>query len=154
MVNVDIRCDIQEVHSALKELGINLKNINRKILKRVTIKARSKARKAFTLNSKTGELKKSIYSSSRRNDVGFVGMMSKKLYRFIPHEYGATLVPKKEKYLKFQINGEWKSVKSVHIPARPFLVGAIQGYVESNEFNDDIQIVLDREVNKAMEKGL
>lgn len=42
------------------------------------------------------------------------------------HELGGTIKPKVGKYLKFQIAGQWKTVKQVVIPARPFLRPAIQ----------------------------
>ncbi|KKK78934.1 hypothetical protein LCGC14_2838550, partial [marine sediment metagenome] len=37
------------------------------------------------------------------------------------HEFGGRIVPKKGKHLKFQVDGQWRSVEEVNIPARPYL---------------------------------
>lgn len=37
------------------------------------------------------------------------------------HQFGGTIKPKKGTHLKFKIAGQWVAVKSVTIPARPYL---------------------------------
>lgn len=36
-------------------------------------------------------------------------------------EYGATILARRAKYLKFQVQGRWVQVKRVTLPARPYL---------------------------------
>ena len=53
------------------------------------------------------------------------------------HNYGGTIKPKKAKYLKFMVGGQWASKKEVTIPQRQFLgigdrqVDKINGVVDA-----------------------
>ncbi len=42
------------------------------------------------------------------------------------HEYGAIIQARQAAYLKFQVQGQWAQVRSVTIPARPFLAPALE----------------------------
>jgi len=53
------------------------------------------------------------------------------------HELGGVIRPKTAKYLKFQIDGQWRSVKQVIMPARPFLRPAFEDNL--NRFRDIFQ---------------
>lgn len=48
-------------------------------------------------------------------------------------EFGSSIEAKKEKYLTFKVNGEWKKVKSVSLPAKPFLGIAVKEVWNSDE---------------------
>lgn len=37
------------------------------------------------------------------------------------HEFGGTIRPKKGRYLKFRVNGEWRQVTQVRMPKRPYV---------------------------------
>lgn len=70
---------------------------------------------------KTAALKSSIHLKSDGRGLA-VGTND---IRAATHQFGdtRTIKAKKGKYLRFQVAGNWRSVKSVtvHIPARPFL---------------------------------
>ena len=69
----------------------------------------------------TGHLRRSIRSGAKitlRKVFGWVG--SNLIYARI-QELGGIIKPKKGKYLKFQIRGQWKSVKSVKIKGKKYL---------------------------------
>lgn len=70
------------------------------------------------LKARTGHLRRSITSGVRglegfvKSDVVYAGI----------HQYGGIIKAKEGKYLRFQVNGNWKSVKEVVMPARPFII--------------------------------
>lgn len=37
------------------------------------------------------------------------------------HEHGGTILPKRGRYLKFRVNGEWRQVTRVVMPERPYV---------------------------------
>lgn len=37
------------------------------------------------------------------------------------HEHGGTILPKRGRYLKFKVNGEWRQVTRVVMPERPYV---------------------------------
>lgn len=46
------------------------------------------------------------------------------------HEFGAVIVPKTKKVLRFKIGGQWISAKRVVIPARPYVLPALEENLE------------------------
>jgi phage gpG-like protein len=45
------------------------------------------------------------------------------------HEFGGVIVPRRKKFLAFQVNGEWVFTKKATIPARPYLRPAIDEHM-------------------------
>lgn len=45
------------------------------------------------------------------------------------HEFGGVIVPRNKPYLVFQVDGEWRMTKSVHIPARPYMRPALDNHM-------------------------
>ena len=80
---------------------------------------------------KTGRLARSIRPRRVAKSAWSVG--SDVIYARI-HEFGGTIVPKKSRFLVFQVNGRWVRAKSVHIPARPYIRPAL---AESGRFIRD-----------------
>lgn len=75
------------------------------------------------LKVRTGRLRNSIQSGASGN-VGWIG--TNVIYAGIHEGPSQTIIkPKNGKYLRFQIAGQWKTVKQVIIPARPFLFPAV-----------------------------
>ncbi len=150
MVKLDIKGDIQEVHSSLKELNIQLKHINKKILTALTIALRNKiAKNVYTVLKKdTGKLKKSIYKYSKNDFRGSVG--STLQYIAQTHEYGNVLRARDWPALHFKTkDGNWVTTKQVKIPARPFFFATAEAFVGSEDFTKTIQAAVDKAVKKA-----
>ena len=63
------------------------------------------------------------------------------------HEYGVTIFPKKGKYLKFQIEGQWKSVKQVTLPERSFMRSSLAEQKET--FRQKLSQAVGRSLRKA-----
>lgn len=89
--------------------------------------AEGQAKRSFgepgRLKSRSGRLRGSITSGV---DDPLTGWLASDVIYGPIHEFGGTIKPKVGKYLKFQIAGQWKTVKQVVIPAKPFLRPAIQ----------------------------
>jgi phage gpG-like protein len=77
------------------------------------------------LNVRTGRLSRSL--TAVRIGRGRVAVGTNVIYAPV-HEFGATITAKNAPYLRFQYprrSGQWHSVRSVTIPARPFLGPAL-----------------------------
>jgi len=95
----------------------------------------------------TGHLRRSIRSGAKidiRKASGWVG--SDVIYAPIQEE-GGIIRPKRYKYLKFQIRGQWRSVKQVYIKGKHYLE---RGMVENLA---RIKDVIRNEIVKSMNKG-
>lgn len=153
MIELEIQYDVNVIQDKLEALGIDLKNVNRKILKRITAKARSKIIAEYRRNYHSkGGITKAVYASAKNNNAGFVGILSKKAYIYKLKETGGTIKVKRKKYLTFQINNQWVKVKSVSITANPFIKPAFGRYSRSGEYKQDIDLVVQRIIDKANKK--
>jgi len=65
----------------------------------------------------TGHLRRSIQGKGTDDK----GTLSSDVVYSAIHEFGGTILPKKSNYLKFKIGEQWKTVKKVVMPKRPFL---------------------------------
>lgn len=83
------------------------------------------------LNVQTGNLRSRINSEVRDSgDVLDLSVGTNVIYGRI-HEYGGTILPKKGPYLTFRSSsGRWAMVKSVTIPARPYLGPSISDNID------------------------
>jgi phage gpG-like protein len=77
------------------------------------------------LVSRTGNLRRSINTTVQDNGKSVIGIIGTAVVYGPIHETGGTIKPIKGKYLKFAIGGNWKSVRQVKIPARPYLTPSI-----------------------------
>lgn len=80
--------------------------------------------KLNTTGEAKGNLSRSVsFDLEDRNLRALVGPR-RVVYAAI-HEFGGTIRPVKGRYLRFQYKGSWHTVKSVTIPARPYLHPAL-----------------------------
>ena len=63
---------------------------------------------------------------SRKPVSGLVRINKKSQYPKGIHERGGTITAKRKPWLTFMVNGQWVKVKSVTIPASPFLGPALE----------------------------
>jgi len=71
------------------------------------------------LKVRTGRYRSSITSKIEGAGSDITGKVGTNVVYAPVHEYGATIAPKRRKYLTFQVEGHWVSVKAVKIPKRP-----------------------------------
>lgn len=126
--NIDIdKKDISNITNKLLGISDGIKSG----LQQAMLYAESEAKQSFgqsgNLKSRSGRLRSSITSGVN----GSTGWLTSNLPYAAIHEYGGEIKPKKAKFLKFMIQGQWRSVKKVIIPARPFLNPAINNNIET-----------------------
>jgi phage gpG-like protein len=74
----------------------------------------------------TGRLRGNIAHREKLSGDRVTGILGTNVIYGRIHELGGEIRPKTAQYLKFQINGRWKSVRKVTMPARPFLRPAME----------------------------
>ena len=121
-INIDI--DNKPIKAFYKRINVFDRSLT-EALSYAMLYAEGESKQSFgkhgNLKVRTGRLRNSIQSGASGN-VGWIGT---NVNYGISHENGAIIRPKNGKYLKFQIAGQWKTVKQVIIPARPFLFPAV-----------------------------
>ena len=82
------------------------------------------------LMKRTGVLMGSIHGhvAPRGTDVN-ASVFTTCIYGRI-HELGGTIRPKQADYLRFQIDGEWKTVSEVTIPERPYIRPSVEQAID------------------------
>lgn len=130
---VNIEVDLKDIEGITTDFQRGIE----KGMKLATIFAEGASKKRFNtpdnLNVRTGRLRTSIIGISEKSGDTYVGSVGTDVIYGRIHELGGTITPKNGPYLKFQIDGRWMSVKSVTIPARPFLLPAITENIDRIE---------------------
>lgn len=97
------------------------------------------------LHARTGNLRRSITSGINIKGSSIVGWLGSNVIYARIHEMGGIIRPRTKKYLRFQIEGFWKTVKQVIIPTRPFLSPAIEENI--SEIKNLIRDSIIKEIN-------
>jgi len=122
----------------LQDLPGNFKKDMYTGIRKAMLFAESEAKQSFgkagNLNVRTGNLRRSIKGTSKKEKGRLV---STTVYSAI-HELGGVIRPKRAKRLKFKVGGSWKSAAKVIMPARPFLRPAFE-----NNMDEISEIILD-----------
>lgn len=125
MISIDLNIN-KDDQKWLDDLPKNFKEGLYKGVAEAMLFAEAEAKKSFgkagNLKVRTGRLRQSITSDSKEGK----GTLSSNLVYSAIHEFGGTIKPKSKSWLRFKVNGNWKSVKQVVIPARPYLMPAIE----------------------------
>lgn len=179
MIKVDVKADIQEVETGLKELGLELRGIGRKILRALATltKKRVKKRMGLYLNRRTygfsltgslgGKLKagdyggglfESVYGFARSAEHAVVS--SGKRWQAEALERGADLKPTKslvfsnnkfnKGMLYFMGDSGFKKMHEVEIPAKKWFSRSVEGFENDPEY----QSTIDKTVGKAIKKAM
>ena len=82
-------------------------------------------------NNPGGRLRQSVGIELKGSGVGTVASIGPQRIKYARiHELGGIIEPKTKKALRFQIGGEFITVKRVVIPARPYIKPAIEENLE------------------------
>lgn len=129
MISVNIHFNKKDVKNILDMPKEFKAGILRGVRKAV-IYAEGESKKRFNtpgnLHVRSGHLRRSITSGVDKRGNSVMGWIGTNVIYGRIHEEGGTILPKKGKYLRFPINGSWRTVKKVVIPERPFLQPAIE----------------------------
>ena len=110
--------------------------VNRVVIKKAksnfSARFSTKPQNGFVLRGELKKLSTNFKTMKNQQVKGATQIKNLSYYaKFL--EFGANIQAKKEKYLTFKVNGEWKKVKSVSLPAKPFLGPAVQEVWNSDE---------------------
>ena len=150
MITIDVKADIQEVQTGLKELGLELRGIGRKILRALATmtKKRIKKRMGLYIRERTGQLKGAVYGFARSPEHAVVatgrGYVAETLER------GEEIKPKKAGMLSFYGNSGWRRMHSVTIPARRWFQQSSAGFEDDPEYQSTMDKVVGKAIKKAM----
>ncbi len=96
--------------------------------------AQLNARNIFSKNQR-GQLRNSIIPVSYQTDTGAEAKVGPGVIYGRIQELGGDIYPKPGGYLKFQIDGQWRTIKygskvrdHVHLPSRPYLAPAVEDH--------------------------
>lgn len=132
----------------LKKLHTDFREGFIKGLRKAMLFAESKAKKSFGDSGKpgvkTGQLRRTIKSGVKIRTGESIGFLSANTVYAAIHEYGGIIRPTQSDFLRFQIGGQWKAVKQVVMPERPYLRPAIEQNINKIE-----EIIKDAIFNKV-----
>lgn len=154
MIDYSIDLDAGPVVKKLKKLGADMPKINRKILGLLSEETITNAQQVYMhgpfggsfIQWRSGKLAQSL-TYKVHDDYADVG--SNLVYAAI-HEYGGTILPKKGKYLVFNIDGQTIFAKKVVIPKRPYLAPALDNLFKSGR----AQMLADRELQRQLDQRM
>ena len=147
MINVDVKTQTKEAVEGLVNLGVDLKTAMVSVLAALATIGRKRAQANMygQLGMGARWLEKHIYGR-RRSTTHAVVSAPRHIAEIL--EKGGTIKAKKAKYLTFKVNGEWKRMKSVTIPAKRWFTAATEGLEESGVYKQAI----DKGVETAIKK--
>jgi hypothetical protein len=169
---VDFDIDIKEVEKALKDTKLNINTViikmQKAVNKEVIKSAKARFRSLFNVNNHSTY---TLTSPNSANNAGKDAQPVLKNFKNIKNkrekrstwilnntyyanwlEKGVTINAKNKKYLRFKVNGEWKSCESVTVPARPFVQPAVDEFWNSSKHIEIQEKVLKKELEKYWEK--
>lgn len=156
---ISIETEISEALQVLEDLGARKHTVMRRVLSRIGTAAKNQVKKAYKsygLSKGTGALYKSISKKVIRSGKAVIveaKAQSEKNQVFYGYAIakGAKITATNGAYLTFQIDGKWKKVHSVQLPARDFVATPVKRYLASPAFGQKLDQLVDREI-KRMEK--
>lgn len=150
MIHVSIKAEVEEVTQGLEALGLELKNISRKILRALATltKKRIKKRMNSFVKDRSGMLRANIYGRTRSAAHAVVAAGYPRVSETL--ERGGTISPRKGKFLSFRTDSGWKRVRSVTIPPKHFFSLSAVGF----EADPEYQSTIDKTVGKAIQKAM
>lgn len=151
MIAVKLDIDFKKYEKALGDMKQKMPSISKKMMNKVNALVKKEARKnmrgrKFDKEKENG-IYKNLYSYSKKNFSAKVGVKRIANYSIFI-ENGANIKAKNHKYLTFKVNGKFVKVKSVIVPARPFLKPAVDMYWKTEKASKEMEIVFQKELNK------
>ena len=160
MADFDIKLEEEHIAEKLEGTTLKIKSILKKCLSaanaQVLKEAKQNIKKNFsTQNNENDEhnppLLKSLkkWNTKRKDFSSYVA--SRSLHGAVM-EKGVDIRAKGDGWLTFKVNGEWKRVKAVSIPARPFLRPAVDAVYSTEKYKEIFNKIIDRELAKYFAK--
>ena len=152
---ISIETDIADAIDVLISLGQKEKSTMRKVLGAVGTDAKNKAKKAYKkagLEKHSGELYKSIIRKILKNGKEVLISAKARNTRNIFYGYalakGSVIRARDKDYLRFQIDGKWRSAKEVKLKEHDFIEKPVRDYLASTAFKEKFDKVVQKEIDK------
>ena len=146
MFDIQIKIDgLDEIEKMPEEWRSSIVRGFRDAMLMIEGKAKSRFGKAGNIKARTGHYRRSISTSVKERGNNIIGTLAGNVVYAAAHEYSMTIYPKKGKYLRFPIKGQWVTTKKVVIPKRPLLTPSV-----TENVNEVGNIIVNRIV-KGME---
>ncbi len=138
-VSYNIKVDLKELRKSFRNWEQKLPKLSKLILSRtgeaITGNIKQYWLTGYALNVRSGRLRKSISYKMIGNKAVDIGTLGSNVVYARIHEKGGVIRPVRSQYLRFQVNGRWVTTKEVRIPARPYVLPAIQHFMHSGRAN-------------------
>ena len=154
---ITVQADIQEAADLLDGFDKERPKILKNLLRTSGQKTRSKVKKSYNsyLHRQTGDLYRTIRYYMYRNGRAAVVTAHRKddkvRYGFML-AHGYDIKPKGDKPLTYQINGAWKRSWGHHVNARDFIEEPGNRYLNSSEYDSDLEKKMEKEVARIEKK--
>jgi hypothetical protein len=160
MADFDIKLEEGHIAERLEGTTLKVKSILKKCLSaanaQVLKQAKQNIKENFsTHNNENDEHNPPLLKSLKKwNTKGkdFSSYVAARSLHGAVMEKGVDIQAKGEGWLTFKVDGEWKKVKAVSIPARPFLQPAVDAIYSTGKYKAIFDKIIDRELAKYFDK--
>jgi len=145
-MNLDVQ--VKNAVNDLVDMGVEFKKAQRGIINALVLYGKKLTRANMYgsgMGTVNGWLSRHVYGVRRSETHGVVAAP---MFKAEILERGGIIKAKKEKYLTFKVNGEWKKVKSVKIPAKKWFTEATRGMESSDAYMAAINQGIDKVLKK------
>jgi hypothetical protein len=155
---MNIEFDYKEFEKQVTSIRGKIPKIAKKMMAAVFTPMRNEVRRKVSsmFKKRTGRLRRSINYWAFDDWSGAVTTKQKAKGNSAWYasflENGTTINAKDGKYLTFKVNGEWKKVKSVTAPSRPFMKPVFESYFGGS--GEKAKKLMDKKLQSEIEKLL
>ena len=153
MFEIDFKVDKKDLQD-IRKMPKEFKHGMLKGVRKAMFVAEAGAKRDFTksrsadggLHVRSGHLRRYIQSGVKEYSNSVEGWIGSNVIYARIHELSGIIKPRAGKYLRFQIEGKWKTVTEVTIPKRPYLEPGITENI--NEIKNVIRSSIIKETSK------
>lgn len=151
MVQVQVEIDYKKYEMQLKDCKDKMPKIARRLVGKVNTQVKKEVRKTMRQRGfnkqKEDGIYKNLFSYANTDFTAKIGIKKKAFYaRFV--EKGARITARNGGYLTFKVNEKFVKVKSVMLPAKPFLEPAVLHYWNTGKADAIMDAAFQKELDK------
>lgn len=157
---ISIETDFKDILEIFEEIKGASPKIQRSILAGLGSRAVSLIKKSYasSLKKRSGNLYKDIKRRvTRQGDAVVISSNTHAangvMYGFALAK-GVTITARKANYLTFKIDDKWIKAKSVRLLPRDWVSGPVESFIDSADYDNRIDMLIEREIKKLQKKGL
>jgi hypothetical protein len=161
-VTLNVSSETEELEKALKQLGIEVKGLMRRLVRALATVAKKQVKRNmgaflnmnhlvqssnFSMYRGKGNLRDAVYGFARSATHAVTS--SGQMYKAEALEAGADLKPKKAKYLSFQGEDGWVKSKHLVIPPKRWFSRSLVGLEDSQDYKETPEKMIGKAIKKA-----